>query len=224
MKKLILLLALILILTSCKKETEKNNSQIQTKKDTIVNKASLISENAFTKTKLKEISAFTYLNHEVRNAYSFNEMTLIIATDTTQTINEKSKDYGLRLLVLDKKNNLLFRSRGMLDHFQMRPHFYTSKDKKRLIVSCELTFEEKDGAILFLLENDKIIEIGNIEIENSGETSIAELLKIDEIHNDLIISFLTDEVHLSPDDEDTYPNNGISYLFSKGKLEPKGIH
>jgi hypothetical protein len=224
MKKVFFILLSISTITSCKKEEKANNETIETVKDSVVNTDSSVVENAFIKTKLKEISGFKYPNHDVRNAYSFNEMTLMIATDTTEIVNEKTKDYGIRLLVLDKKNKLLFKSRGMLDHYQMRPNFYASKDKKQVIISCELTFEEKDGAILFILENDKISEMGDIEIENSGEDSIAGLLKIDKVNSDLVISFLTDEILLTPDDNETIPNRGISYIYKNGKLERKGIH
>lgn len=69
-----------------------------------------------------------------------------------------------------------------------------------------MAFEYFFGGEAFLLENNKIRYIGNLDIESDDmEKSLTDIINIEEANNDIIFSFKSDSLLLKPGSDDSDP-------------------
>ncbi|MFC7347236.1 hypothetical protein ACFQO9_10950 [Chryseobacterium zhengzhouense] len=136
---------------------------------------------------------------------------------------DSETDYGKRLLVLNNKNEVIFKGRGSGDTFQYWPKFYRNKSNDKVIIVCQMAFEYFFGGEAFLLENNKVRYIGNLDIESDDmEKSLTDIINIEEANNDIIFSFKSDSLLLKPGSDDILiPNNNVRYIYNNSQLTMK---
>lgn len=83
-----------------------------------------------------------------------------------------------------------------------------------------MAFEYFFGGEAFLLENNKIRYIGNLDIESDDmDKSLTDIISIEELKNDIIFSFKSDSLLLKLGSEDILiSNNNTRYIYNNSKL------
>ncbi|WP_326983805.1 hypothetical protein VUJ46_04485 [Chryseobacterium sp. MYb264] len=227
MKKHFVLSLSLLSLIYCKKE-HKNESFLSSKVEKI-GKDSLISHNSIKYFRFQPdtISNINIDGFETSDSFSYQGNKFItgyyrpiegeIANPDTEN------DYGKRLLVMNDKNEIIFKGIGSGDTFQYQPKFYRNDSNNKVVIICQMAFEYFFGGEAFLLENNKIKHIGNLDIESDKmEKKLTDIIKIDELKNDIIFSFKSDSLLLSPGSDDILiPNHNVRYIYSHSKLSLK---
>ncbi|MGD1318325.1 hypothetical protein [Chryseobacterium sp. 2R14A] len=86
-----------------------------------------------------------------------------------------------------------------------------------------MAFEYFFGGEAFLLENNKVRYIGNLDIESDDmEKSLTDIINIEEANNDIIFSFKSDSLLLKPGSDDILiPNNNVRYIYNNSQLTMK---
>lgn len=181
----------------------------------------------YTEFKPRQIynSPFRIPGFEIREMYSLYANELIIGSyqqvDGKFVFPDTEIDYGRRLLLKDKYNNILFTSRGDLDLFTFEPHFFKSAGSRTLIV-CQEAFEYYCGGAVFIYEKGKMKEIGHLDIESSNPNQrLIDILRIREEDQQLIFTFDEDTLLLNPggEGERFIPNNHVHYTYDQQKLQ-----
>lgn len=102
-----------------------------------------------------------------------------------------------------------------------RPFFYKNKSGK-ILIFCTLSFEYAAGAEVFLLENQKMKNIGTLDIDLPDESaSLEKIVQITEKDQQIIFRFNAPKLTLDPggENERIIQNDNIHYIFETGKLE-----
>lgn len=135
--------------------------------------------------------------------------------------HDSDLNYGQRLLVLNAKNEIVFTSRGAMDAFLFQPHFYKNRDNQKIIIICQLAFEYYYGGDAFLLDNNTVQFLGNLDVASlSEETSLIDILKVDEIDEQFVFRFKADSLLLEPGSKDFHvKNENLRYVFENGALK-----
>lgn len=130
-------------------------------------------------------------------------------------------NWGDRLLFLNGKKSLIYKSNGVGDVYHYEPHFYKSTDGGKVIVICHLGYEYFFGGDVYLIENETIRFIGAMDIENDGEEkTLIDILKIKSIDSTIVFSFDTDSLVLQPGNESiSVKNSNIRYEYSDDTLK-----
>ena len=126
-------------------------------------------------------------------------------------------------MVLNNKNEIIFKGQGAGDTYLYQPHFYKNKSNNKILIVCQLAFEYFFGGEVFLLENNAVKYVGNIDLEPFDmDTPMTEVLKIHERKNAIHFKFDFDTLLLKPGNEDIkIKNNGVEYIYEKGILKFK---
>lgn len=172
-------------------------------------------------------------NFEVMEAFQIGKKKIVSGHYIYDAENEKftppdnESDYGRRILVLDEKNQVEFRSKGAMDTMGLQLFFYKN-NKGKIIILRTLAFEYQIGGDAFLFENDKVKEIGYMDISpTEEEVAFEKIIKITEKNQQIIFSFTAPKLILNPGgkNEKIVKNNNIHYIFENGKLTlyPKNI-
>ena len=104
--------------------------------------------------------------------------------------------------------------------YLFEPHFYKNKINSKIIIVCQLAYEYFFGGEVFLYENGKIDYVGNIDIDgNDEETSLIDILKVNEKNDRLVFTFDSDSVTYKPaNDAILLKNNNIRYEYKDKKM------
>lgn len=132
----------------------------------------------------------------------------IVAPDT-------EKDQGRRLLILNNKNKIISKSKGVGEVYLNEPYFYKNGLNNDIIIVCQLGYEYFFGAEAYLLQNDHLKYIGKIDVEsNSMEIPIIDILRIKETKKIITFSFDSDSILLKPGNQDELvKNNNFRYEY-----------
>jgi len=129
-------------------------------------------------------------------------------------------DWGDRLLLLNSKNEIVYKSRGVGDIYLFEPHFYKSNSSNKIIIICQLAYEYAFGGEAFIFEKGKIERIGRLDIEGYGEEKyLTEIVKIYEKDNRLEFTFKSDSLVLEPSSVDiVIKNDNVKYIYKANRL------
>lgn len=211
----------LLFLFSC----EKTNKSVKlenrnTKSDTIFNDVKSKTNTVVEFTKFKPDSASVNIKNFSDNlAYRIGDNYLLTGyfepIDGKIRFPDTENDYGKRLLFLNSKKEIKYKSFGAGDTYLFHPYFYKNNYDDRIVIVCQLAFEYFFGGEAFLLENNKIKYLGNIDVEsNDMETSLVKILKVKAQSTKLTFSFASDSLLLKPGNEDIMvKNNNIRYEY-----------
>lgn len=131
---------------------------------------------------------------------------------------DTENDYGHRLLFL-KDNDIIFKSTGVGDTYLYEPYFFKNSKNGKTIVICQLAYEYFFGGNMFLINNDNIKYIGNIDVEGDDtENKMIDIVSISELENKLIVSFNAKSLILQPGTKDIrIKNKNLRYEYD-GKI------
>lgn len=229
MKKIIIY-AFIISLLACKNDTKTKlintlpeDAKINDKEEFSDSK-DRIEENLFYQFKPDSITNAKIENVSIDYSYEIDGYKIIIGyyepVDGKLSKYETETDYGDRLFFLNKKNELLYKGAGQGDVYLYEPYFYRNNKSDKIIIVCQLAFEYNFGGDVFLLENNKISPIGNIDVESIDmETKLVDILKIKELNDKIVFSFKSDSLLLKPGNEDIQvKNNNLRYEYANKTL------
>lgn len=162
---------------------------------------------------------------DVSAAFELDGFTLVSAFDHL-SYNEDAYEqdtvngWGDRLFLFNGKNEMLYKSKGVGDPYLYHPHFYRNDVNSKVYIVCQLGYEYWFGGDAFLFENGKLSYLGNIDVEGSEmETSLIDILNIQEMKDETIFSFEGDSVILDPGhDPVIVANDDLRYVYKNGKF------
>lgn len=131
-------------------------------------------------------------------------------------------DWGDRLLVIDKQRKVHFQSKGAGDVYLFEPHFYKNDQNDKIYIVCQAAFEYYCGGDVFLLEKQKVKSLGTIDISGKDmETSLIDILRINENGKETIFSFDTDSLIFNPggEKETLIENSNLYYVYDGKKFK-----
>jgi len=136
---------------------------------------------------------------------------------------DNENDYGIRLFVIEG-NNVIFRSKGMMDSYYLNPTFFRSKvaNNKILILAEGGDEGGSYGIAVYELRNTQVKRIGYIDasVMDSDEIiSAVPFVKIAENTEGYIFTFTRDVIVR---DEKTYEYKTINKQLIKYIYEGKG--
>lgn len=193
-------------------------------------KSDLTEENIEKRNKLnKTINYFEFMpdtipnfklnNFDIDCAYQLDSKKIVAGYDRKADPNSE-KDWGDKLLLLNNKNEILFKSDGVGDVYLFEPHFYKNLETNKIIIICQLGFEYYFGGKVFVYENGEITSIGTLGLEGDDpEKSLVNIVEINEKDNEIVFTFKSDSLILAPDSEDILiKNTGVKYIYKNKQL------
>lgn len=171
-------------------------------------------------------------NAEINADYAYQLDSLTVVAGYNQfgdneafAIGDTEEDWGDRLYILNAEQEVLFQSKGVGEHYLFAPHFYRNNANKQVVIICQLAFEYFDGGEVFILENGEVNYLGNIDVTGTDmETSLIDIVKVQETAGELVFSFQADSVivSLGSGDPESVGGSDISYRYRNGVFyEPK---
>lgn len=217
-----LLVLLVGVIYSCRENSGESTKPAQHVKKDSENRQQ-ITEAQFIKFDPDSISDVKIKGFHSDYTYKIGENYLAVGyyrpVDGKIVAPDTEDNWGDRLLFLDAKKNIRFTSKGVGDVYLYQPHFYKSND--RIIVICQLAYEYFFGGDAYLIENNTIQFLGNIDIETIREDkTLIDILKIKSIDSTIVFSFDADSLLLRPGSEDLpVKNTNIRYEFDDQSLK-----
>lgn len=219
----IITLLLISIVFSCQ-ESPKNVDEIPKEKPVSIENTYNSSQNPKNSTyfefKLDTLSNFKLADYEISDAYQIGANKIVTGYDRKAN-PDRDKNWGDKLLLLNNKNEIVFKSNGFGDVYLFQPHFYKNNTNEKIIIVCQLAYEYYFGGETFLYENGAIEYVGNIDVEGKyEETNLIDILEINEKNDKLIFTFNSDSIIYKPDNEDIMlKNNAIRYEYKNKEMK-----
>ncbi|MGG5207862.1 hypothetical protein ACQWU4_02860 [Chryseobacterium sp. MIQD13] len=224
MKKIIPVLALF-TLFYCKEESQKENKKSARKEISEAPETAVVKDIVFTEFKPESISGLKINGFDIEHAFSVEGNHIVTGNykpiDGKMTLPDTENDWGNRLLMLNSKNEIIYKSKGIGDAYLYEPYFYKNNQNGNIIIVCQQAFEYFFGGDTFLLEKGKIKHIGNLDIEpKNEEKKLTDILKIKESDKKIIFTFDTDSLVLKPGNEDMIiRNNNVKYVYDHQSLK-----
>ncbi|MBA5792528.1 hypothetical protein H1R17_07335 [Flavobacterium sp. xlx-214] len=212
---------MLFLILSCGKTKKSEVTEINSSNNiSNLTKASADEKKIIQFTKFKPDSSFLKINRFSSNtAFQINDNYILTgyyeSIDGKISYPDKENDHGHRLLFVNSKKEIKYKSFGVCDVYLYQPNFYKNGFDDRIIIVCQLAYEYFFGGEAFLIEKNKIKYLGNIDIEsNDMETNLVEILKIRNENDKLIFSFDSDSLLLKPGSDDIIvKNNNIRYEY-----------
>lgn len=181
----------------------------------------------YTEFKPKKIIDFQFINFNIGGAYQLDAFKII--SGNYEPINGKiskpdsEKDWGDRLMLLNNKNEILFKSFGVGDAYSFEPHFYKNNKTNKIIIICQLAYEYCFGGEAFIYENGKVSTIGLLDVDSDNEEKcLIDIIEIQEIADEIIFSFNSENILLEPGSESILvKSKGVTYNYINNKLTLK---
>jgi len=224
MKKLLPALAL-LTLASCKEDPKKENKAPVQKETVVPTKSEVIEDASYTEFKPENISDLKIKGFDIEQAFSVEGNKIVSGNfqfiDGKITLPDTEEDYGNRLLLLNPKNEIIYKSQGVGDPYLYEPYFYKNSRNGNIIIVCQLAYEYFFGGDAYLLEKGKIKYLGNLDIEpNNEEKKLTDILRIKESGDGIVFTFDSDSLVLKPGSEDiTIKNKDVKYVYDYKSLK-----
>ena len=217
--------ALVIVLTifSCtdtskkvKKVKEKQSASIGNEKKS----ANYSQHINYLEFKPDTLTNFKLVGFDLTDTYQIGLNKIVAGYD--QTVNpDYEKDWGDKLLLLNNKDEVLFKSKGVGDVYLFEPHFYKNGTNSKIVIVCQLAYEYFFGGEVFLYENEKIEYVGNIDVDGKHEeTRLIDILKVNEDNDGLVFTFNSDSITYKPANEAIIlKNNNIRYEYKDKKMK-----
>lgn len=220
------LLLLFIIVVSCQ---EKNDSPERHLYTTRV-------ANETPDTAMHEIGYSEFIPDAVKNirierlnvihAYAIGEQKIVIGSyasaDGYPVPPDSENDYGNRLFLLDGKDNIVFRTHGLLDTYIYNPHFFRNDQNDKMIIICEMAVGSYCGGDVYILEKGRIKYIGVIDIEGSEmDQRLLSFIRMKEKRGRIIFNFDADSLLLHPgsENEKIIKNEHVRYVYDSNGLK-----
>ena len=229
MTKIKIIIASIVILTlhackessSEKKPADKLINEKAGNIDTLTKPASI----EYYRFKPDSLTGLDIKDFQIDHAYRLGNQKLI--TGYYQPLDGKiippdtEKDYGRRMLFLENNNDIVFKSKGTGDTYLYEPYFFKNKENGKTIVICQLAFEYFFGGEAFLIQDDGIKYMGNIDVEGDDpENKLVDIVRINETGNRIIISFNAKSLILQPGSKDIpVKNKNTRYEYDGSRFK-----
>jgi hypothetical protein len=161
----------------------------------------------------------------VEYAYKYDELTYIFGSYSQRPDNLPENDYdGIRLLVIDSDNKMIFRSKGSADSYSLTPTFYMLDNKSPIFILAEIGDEGGSwGNVVFMIQNNRVKSIGNINLAvpkkeddlTTSVSNIGEFTRIIKKGKEFQFDFDVDTVYFDPlgANEKAYDGRKIHYLY-----------
>lgn len=147
------------------------------------------------------LSDFKLVGYDIEKAYKLGSKIIVTGYDK-KTNPDANEDWGDQLLLLNTKNEILFKSKGVGDVYLFEPHFYKNETNDKIIIVCQLAYEYFFGGEAFLYENGQVEYIGNIDIEGKYEqTNLIDILQLNERNNEIFFTFNSDSITYKPSND-----------------------
>ena len=222
MKNKLSIYVIFLTLFSCADTSKKVDNVVEEKSISIEGNSksdNYSGENTYFEFKIDTLANFKLVGFDVSDAYQIDRNKIVVGYD--KKVNpDLERDWGDKLLLLNSKDEIIFTSRGVGDVYLFEPHFYKNKINSKIIIVCQLAYEYFFGGEVFLYENGKIDYVGNIDIDgNDEETSLIDILKVNEKNDRLVFTFDSDSVTYKPANEAILlKNKNIRYEYKDKKM------
>ena len=222
MKNKLSIYVIFLTLFSCADTSKKVDNVVEEKSISIEGNSksdNYSGENTYFEFKIDTLANFKLVGFDVSDAYQIDRNKIVVGYD--KKVNpDLERDWGDKLLLLNTKDEIIFTSRGVGDVYLFEPHFYKNKINSKIIIVCQLAYEYFFGGEVFLYENGKIDYVGNIDIDgNDEETSLIDILKVNEKNDRLVFTFDSDSVTYKPANEAILlKNKNIRYEYKDKKM------
>lgn len=163
---------------------------------------------------------------DVNAAFELDAFTIVSAYDRL-SYNEGAIEqdtvngWGDRLFLFNNKNEIIYQSKGVGELYVYHPYFYRNAVNRKVFIICQMGNEFWFGGDLFLYENGTIKYVGNIDVEGADmETSLIDIINIQETKNETIFTFNRDSVALHPGgDIEIVPSKGLSYVYKNDRFK-----
>jgi len=224
-QKLFFLGITILVLISCKETSIEKKADNSAVFANLSERDSLNNQEAINYYRFKpdSITGLQIKDFQIDNCYQLSDRKLITGyyepLDGKIIFPDTEKDYGRRLLFLNNNNDILFKSKGVGDTYLYEPYFFKNDRNGKTLVICQLAFEYFCGGNLFLIDNNNIKYIGNIDVESGdSETKMVDIVRISEKKDKMTISFNSKSLILEPGSKDLeVKNTNVRYVYD-GKI------
>lgn len=219
------LILLILIFTSCNEgKSDIANNELTEDGNSSLEEKGTINDESYYQFIPDSISNIKIDRFDIFESYQIEKSKFIFGISSTlvdEVWNPDSSISSARFLVLNDKNEVKYKFRGVEDVYLYKPYFYKNKRNNKVIIVCHLAFEYFFGGDVYLFENDKIEYLGNIDVEGKyEETSLIDILKINEINEKIIFTFDSDSITYKPGNEDVFmKNKDVRYEYYGKKLK-----
>lgn len=213
---ILLLLSSVALISACDSSSKGNHTAIN-ERDTSDDRKKEISYVKFDPDQLQRIELDGF---DINEAFQIDSCKIIIAySDGDLETSSTPTDWGDRLILM-QGDSIHFQSKPVGDPYQYEPFFYRNPTNNKVIIICQLGNEENYGGEAFILENDSIEFIGEINIENPKETpdnqGLIEMIRISEIENAIYFNFDSDTlIDLTNDDWNRVKNDSIHYVYKE---------
>ena len=169
--------------------------------------------------KADTLTDLTITDFEVLASYQLKNVKVIEGNyrpiDGKMVVPDTEKDQGRRLLILNNKNKIISKSKGVGEVYLNEPYFYKNETNNNVLIICQLGYEYFFGAEAYLLRDDHLKYIGKIDIESKNmEIPLIDILRIKENKQIITFSFDSDSILLKPGNQDELvKNNNLRYEY-----------
>ena len=169
--------------------------------------------------KADTLTDLTITDFEVLASYQLKNVKVIEGNyrpiDGKMVAPDTEKDQGRRLLILNNKNKIISKSKGVGEVYLNKPYFYKNDVNDDIIIVCQLGYEYFFGAEAYLLRDNHLKYIGKIDIESKNmEIPLIDILRIKENKQIITFSFDSDSILLKPGNQDELvKNNNFRYEY-----------
>ena len=200
-------------------ENEKEN--LSSTSVSTVNRNDLVTENnvKYHQFKADTLTNLNIPDFEILASYQLKNVKIAEGyykpVDGIMVAPDTERDQGRRLLILNNKNEIISKSKGVGEVYLNQPYFYKNDANENILIVCQLAYEYYFGAEAYLLQNDRLKYLGNIDIESkSMEIPLIDILRIKENKKIITFSFDSDSILLKPGDKDELvKNNNLRYEY-----------
>lgn len=217
---------MILLSLICCKENPQKESKVPVEQGTSkIPKTELVKDIVYTGFNPEKISNLQVKGFDVEHAFSVEGNRIAAgynqSLDGNITLPDTEKDFGKRILMLNNKNEIIYKSHGSGEAYLYEPYFYKNNQNGNIIIVCQQAFEYFFGGDAFLLEKGTVKYLGNLDIEpKNEEKKLTDVLKIKESSEGIIFTFDTDSLVLKPGSEDIIiKNNHVKYVYDHQSLK-----
>lgn len=166
------------------------------------------------------VVTFPHGSMEVMSSYRVDSLTYVIGKKKSE-IQE-----GLKMFVLDNKNQIQFESSGQMDSFIFQPAFYkTDILDDPMLIFAETGTEYSWGNVLYSVSESKVKEIGliNMTVEDTFLLNPHNIMPYASVETDgdtISINFTVEEVVYDAfgKEEKSYKGSDVKYLYFDNQL------
>ena len=218
------LLIFLVFIISCQEKstiTQNTTENLSSTSTTSINRSDLVTEDnsQYHQFKADTLTNLNIADFEVLASYQLKNVKVIEGNyrpiDGKIVAPDTEKDQGRRLLILNNKNKIISKSKGVGEVYLNEPYFYKNETNNNVLIICQLGYEYFFGAEAYLLRDDHLKYIGKIDIESKNmEIPLIDILRIKENKQIITFSFDSDSILLKPGNQDELvKNNNLRYEY-----------